>query len=119
MESRLWTQEEVEDAEDGNEDLQVGGEITRVTRKKTRTGNPFANVTVVFGRSQYNLKFWADKLAKYNRLLQEGRVVMCAGTKDNWNNFDSVVVGFLCDIEDPRLHKDIREFKKEEDARSA
>ena len=77
----------------------IGGEIVRVTKKKTKKGNPYANVSIVYGQHEWVAKFWSDSLARYEKLLLPGKVVMVSGRKDEWNGWLSVVAGIVTDIE--------------------
>jgi DNA polymerase-3 subunit alpha len=95
--TNCFTQDEVQEAEEG-EDLIVGGEITKVTKKQTKKGAPFANVTLVFNQDEYAVKFWQESLIRFENLLEEGRIVMVAGTKNEWNGFIQVVANFVEDI---------------------
>lgn len=82
------------------QEVVVGGEITKVTKKKTKKGKPFANVNVVFGANEWTVKFWERELLACEDCLEEGRIVMVNGKKDEWNGFVSVVCNMAAPIEE-------------------
>lgn len=90
--------DELSACEDGDE-VMVGGEITRVVRKTTKKGDPFATVTLVFGQNVWAVKFWSGTLAQYGHLLTEGKIVVVSGKKDEWNGYLSVVAKYAEDLE--------------------
>jgi DNA polymerase III alpha subunit len=90
--------DEIQVKEDGEEVI-VAGEILRVTVKKTKKGHPFANVAIVFGQDEINVKFWQDKLYAFEHILTKGRIIVVRGDKDEWNGFISVVARDCIDIE--------------------
>jgi DNA polymerase III alpha subunit len=98
IKKNIYTPEEIDQAPKGTVVI-VGGEITKVTRKKTKRDKPFANVTIVFGADQWNLKFWEMELLRFEDLLVDGQIIMASGKKDEWNGYVSVVVKDLVDIE--------------------
>ena len=93
-----YSPEEVDAASKGTEVI-VGGEITKMIRKKTQSQKDFANVTVVFGADEYNLKLWETELRRFGGLLEIGQIIIAVGKKDEWNGYVSVVVKDLIDIE--------------------
>jgi DNA polymerase-3 subunit alpha len=95
----IYTQEEVEEAPKGAKVI-VGGEITKIEKKKTSKGDPFANLTIVFEMNEWRVKLWKNALAKYEPLLEEGAAVMVNGSKDEWNGFISVVASQITSVED-------------------
>jgi DNA polymerase-3 subunit alpha len=92
----IYTQEEVERLPKGTEVI-VGGEITKVDKKKTKTGKPFANVTVMFEMNEWRVKFWEQQLYIHEDLLREGNTIMVNGKKDEWNGYISVVASDCTD----------------------
>jgi DNA polymerase III alpha subunit len=101
-----YTPEEIDAAPKGTVVI-VGGEITKVTRKKTKAKKDFANVTVVFGANEHNLKFWEYELLRFEDALIPGQIIVATGKKDEWNGYVSVVVKDLIDIE--TLIRDMQE----------
>ena len=93
-----YTPEEIDSAPKGTSVI-VGGEITKVDRKKTKAKKDFANVVVVFGSNQYNLKLWEHELMRFDEVLEIGQIIIASGKKDEWNGYVSVVVKDLIDIE--------------------
>lgn len=69
----------------------AGGHVTKIVRKKTKKGDDFANVTLEFDAYQWNVKFWQGQLNRFHDILQEGRVIMVSGKKDEWNGQVSVI----------------------------
>ena len=96
--SRIYMPDELVQMSNGAA-VVIGGEVVKVTKKKTKKGNLFANVSLVFGQHEWAAKFWSDQLATYEKLLKPGKVLMIAGRKDEWNGWLSVVAGMVTDIE--------------------
>jgi DNA polymerase-3 subunit alpha len=94
----IYTQEEVETLPNGEEVI-VGGTITKVEKKMTKNGNPFANVTVAFEMNEWRVKLWSNSLMIFDELLVVGKAVMISGKKDEWQGFISVVCNDMQDIE--------------------
>jgi DNA polymerase-3 subunit alpha len=94
----IFTQDEVEVLDNGMEVI-VGGEITKVERKKTKNGNDFANVTIQFEMNEWRCKFWQNELHEYDEYLEIGRVIMVNGKKDEWKGFVSVVAKNVCEVQ--------------------
>ena len=94
----IYTQEEVAQASDGTTVI-IGGEIAKVEIKKTKKGDPFANVNIVFEMNEWRVKFWQRELARYKHLLVEGKAIMVSGKKDEWNGWISVVANEVTDVE--------------------
>jgi DNA polymerase-3 subunit alpha len=91
LRENVHTQEEVEAIESGTEVI-VGGQITEVKWKQTKKGKQYANVRLRFELSEWNVKLWEPDCIIHEELLQEGKVVMFSGRKDEWNGYISVVV---------------------------
>jgi DNA polymerase-3 subunit alpha len=85
-----YTQDEINEYAAGTSVI-VGGEITKVEKKTTKRGDPFANVTLIFELNEYRVKFWKEALAEYEDVLVVGNAIMVAGKTDEWNGFVSVV----------------------------
>jgi DNA polymerase-3 subunit alpha len=100
IEENIWTPEEIEAVAKGTTDIVVGGEIAKVTKKKTKKGKPFANVTLVFGPHEWAVKFWETELLRNEDLLEEGTIIMVNGKKDDWQGNISVVARYVAPIED-------------------
>jgi DNA polymerase III alpha subunit len=96
--SNIYTQDEVAQLDSGTQVI-VGGEITKVETKTTKKGDPFANVTVVFEMNEWRVKLWQQQLRRFQHLLVEGKAIMVAGKKDEWNGFISVVADDVTDVE--------------------
>jgi len=96
--SNIYTQDEVVEAENGTR-VVVGGEITKIDRKKTKKGKDFANVSLFFQMNEWRVRFWSEKLVAYESILHEGSVIMVSGTKEEWNGFISVIASDVTDIE--------------------
>ena len=111
--TRIFTPEELVHMQDG-EFVVVGGEIVKATKKKTKNGNPFANVSIVFGQHEWAAKFWADSLARYEKLLKPGKVIMVSGRKDEWNGWISVVASVVTDIEALDVESILQNEREEE-----
>ena len=95
----IYTADEVADAKKG-ERVIVGGEVTRVEKKKTKRGDLFANVTLVFEMNEWRVKLWKNAWLSFEHLLEEGNVVMVSGTKDEWQGFVSVIAKQVISAED-------------------
>ena len=93
-----YSPEEIDAAPKGTEVI-VGGEITKLIRKKTKAQKDFANVSIAFGANQHNLKLWEHELLRFEDLLEIGQIIIASGKKDEWNGYVSVVVKDLIDIE--------------------
>jgi DNA polymerase III alpha subunit len=94
----IYTQDEIAQASKGANVI-VGGEVTKIERKQTKKGDPFANVTIVFEMNEWRVKFWAQQLRANEELLVEGNAIMVAGKKDEWMGRHSVVAQQVTDIE--------------------
>lgn len=90
--SNIWTPDEIDRLENKAQCV-VGGEISKILRKKTKKGKEFANVTIVFEQYEWTVKFWEEQLLRFSYLLSEGQVIMVAGKKDSWNGFVTVTAG--------------------------
>lgn len=75
----------------------VGGEVHKIERKKTKKGNVYANVTLIFELNEYRVKFWKEALVQYGDLLEEGRMIMVSGKTDEWNGYISIVANAVTD----------------------
>lgn len=95
----IYTQEEVEALPNGTKDVIVGGEVTRVEKKKTKNNKDFANVTIVFDMNEWRCKFWEYQMLAFEDILVEGKIIMVNGRKDEWNGFVSVVANEATEIE--------------------
>jgi len=99
LDENLYTQDEVIEAESGSEVI-VGGEIAKFEIKKTKRGDPFCNITLVYSTNEYRVKLWQRELQAFQHMLVEGSTVLVNGTKDEWNGFVSVVARQMAFIED-------------------
>lgn len=97
IESNIFTQEEVAEAEEGN--VIVGGEIIKIDRKTTKRGSPFATVILAFGLNEWRVRFWKESLEMYGDLLSEGSAIMVTGPTDSWNGTVSVVCQHAATVE--------------------
>jgi len=95
----IYSVDEVAAAKKG-ERIIVGGEITRVDEKKTKRGDPFANVTLVFEMNEWRVKLWKNVWESCGHLCMEGEVVMVSGTKDEWQGFVSVIAKQIISVTD-------------------
>lgn len=95
----IFTQSEIERLDKGTEVI-VGGEITKIERKKTKNGDDFANVTIIFEENEWRVKFWSKQLMMFEDVISEGATVMVNGRKDEWNGFVSVIARDVCEMED-------------------
>ena len=93
----IYTQDEVASYAAGTSVI-VGGEVTKVEKKTTKKGDPFANVTLVFEMNEWRIKFWKEALNKFDDLLHEGNTIMVSGKTDEWNGFVSVVARDVTDV---------------------
>lgn len=98
LRANIYTQDECQELGSGATVI-VGGEITKVERKQTKKGDPFANVTLVFEMNEWRVKFWKEALRRYGDLLVEGTTIMVTGKTDEWNGFFSVVANDVSDVE--------------------
>ena len=93
----IYTQDEIATYAAGTSVI-VGGEITKVEKKTTKRGDPFANVTIVFEMNEWRCKFWREALSRYDDLLHEGNTIMVSGKTDEWNGYISVVAREVTDV---------------------
>jgi DNA polymerase-3 subunit alpha len=96
LRANIYTQDECQSYAAGTNVI-IGGEITKVEKKQTKRGSPFANVTIVFELNEWRVKFWSEALAKYEHVLHVGNSVMVSGPTDEWNGFHSVVAHEVTD----------------------
>lgn len=82
------------------ENVVIGGEIIKVEHKLTKTGKPFANVRIAFESDEFACKFWSGELSRFSDVLTVGNEVLVSGSKDVWNDFESIVVDDLTLISD-------------------
>lgn len=82
------------------DDVICGGEITKVEFKKTKTGKDFCNIKIAFETSEWRCKLWTESVIAFRDLLVEGKEVMAQGTKDVWNDFESVVIENMVTTDD-------------------
>lgn len=94
----IYSEEEIEELDQGAR-VVVGGEISKVEVKKTKKGDPFANVTIVFDMNEWRVKFWKQQLARFEDLLTEGNSILVAGSKNEWNGTISIVASTVTDVE--------------------
>jgi len=99
LERNIHTPEELAEMPKKNRAI-VGGEISKVIRKKTKKGKEFANVFIVFEYYEWTVKFWEPELLRFQTILSEGRVIMVEGAKDDWNGNVSVVASYAAPIEE-------------------
>ena len=78
LRERVHTLEDIEGMPEG-EWATIGGELTRVNRRLTKTGQPMAFLDVTFGRDQYSGVVFADVLVPNDRLFDEGNIVLMKG----------------------------------------
>lgn len=112
IQPNIFTQDEVIGLPSGSEVI-VGGEITKIERKQTKNGNPFANATIVFEMNEWRIKLWSNALAAYDSLLVLGNAVMVSGKKDEWKGYVSVVCQDMTSLED--MADEVDEEKSDED----
>jgi DNA polymerase III alpha subunit len=96
LRENIYTQDECATFAAGTSVI-VGGEITKVEKKTTKKGSPFANVTIVFELNEWRIKFWKEALQTYEEMLHPGNTVMISGKTDEWNGFNSVVARDVTD----------------------
>jgi DNA polymerase III alpha subunit len=96
LRQNIYTQDECHEYAAGTSVI-IGGEITKVERKTTKKGSPFANVTIVFELNEWRVKFWKEALEEYGHMLTPGNTVMVAGKTDEWNGYISVVAREVTD----------------------
>jgi len=89
IETHTDTQHDVEVAAIGTE-MQIGGEITRVSKGTTKRGDPYAIIKVIFGANEFRVNVWVPLIRRIDALLKEGNCVMVRGHKDKWRNYHSV-----------------------------
>lgn len=94
----IFTQDEVERLDKGTE-VVVGGEISKVEKKKTKNGNDFANVTIQFEMNEWRCKFWEREMHMYDEYLVVGQTLMVSGKKDEWQGFISVIAKEVADMQ--------------------
>lgn len=104
----IFSQDEVERIGKGSEVI-VGGEVTKVEIKTTKTGKQFANVTIAFEMNEWRIKFWEQQLLMFEEYLVVGTTIMVNGKKDEWNGFISVVASDVCDMETMSIDADLIE----------
>ena len=105
IEDNIFYQDEVEESEDGTKVI-IGGEITRVEKKKTKTGQDFANLTVEYEANEWKVKVWKNKLVQYREIIEEGAIVMVNGSRSEWNGFVSIVADQIILLKDLVLLED-------------
>jgi DNA polymerase-3 subunit alpha len=98
IEPNIFTQEEVDSIEKGSVVI-VGGEITRIDRKKTKKGDDFATVTLSFGMNEWRVRFWQQQLNTFGELLEVGNTIMVHGRKDEWQGYITVTAKEATDIQ--------------------
>jgi DNA polymerase III alpha subunit len=96
LRENIYTQDECNNYSPGTSVI-VGGEITKVEKKLTKKGSPFANVTIVFEMNEWRVKFWSESLAQYEHMLEVGNAIMVSGKTDEFNGFVSVVARDVTD----------------------
>lgn len=94
----IFTQDEVEGLPNGSQVI-VGGEITKVEKKKAKNGNDFANITINFEMNEWRCRFWQSELLMFEEYLTVGQTIMVNGKKDEWNGYISVIARDVCDME--------------------
>jgi len=96
LRQNIYTQDECSQLDPGTNVI-VGGEITKVEKKQTKKGDPFANVTIIFEMNEWRVKFWKEALLTYEEILKPGNAVMVSGKTDSWNGYMSVVARDVTD----------------------
>ena len=96
LDSKVWSQEEVDTAGNGVW-VVVGGEITKLEKKTTKKGDPFANMKVVYGLNEWSVKLWKEALREYEPILSIGNTILVSGKTNVWNDFVSVVASDVTD----------------------
>ena len=96
LRKNIFTQDECHEYAAGTRVI-VGGEITKIERKTTKNGKPFANVTLVFELNEWRVKFWTEALSNFGHMLVEGATIMVSGKTDEFNGFVSVVAREVTD----------------------
>lgn len=93
----VFTEQEFDELEDGD-DIVVAGEISRLTERKTKKGDPFAFVDLSFKTDEFSLTLWTPVLARYRSQLDTGSIIVF-GEKNVWNGRSGIVAKRIQDIE--------------------
>ena len=86
LRQNIYTQYECSQLDSGSSVI-IGGEITKVDKKLTKRGDPFANVTIIFELNEWRVKFWKEALAEYEDILKPGNAVMISGKTNSVERF--------------------------------
>jgi DNA polymerase-3 subunit alpha len=97
LKENIYTEDEINELPPGTTVI-IGGEVTSVEHKKSKRGSKFANVTIAFEMSEWNVKFWEESLNNYGFLLEEGATLMVRGPTDEWNGFKSITAKEVTDV---------------------
>jgi hypothetical protein len=65
----------------------IGGEITKVEKKTTKKGDPFANVTIGLRAERVAGQVLEASPGEYEQISSVGNTIMVAGKTDEWNGF--------------------------------